>query len=144
MHPKYIKKLVLFIVQQNAATRRRVLYAYIATIIFLVAFPFKVIGIEDLDKVMVVRFRLDHLIHIAAFFTVYPLLAFAFPSVNKWQLFLLALAFSILTEGLQHFLPYRSFNTSDMLANLLGMLAGWFLLFLAEKSGWFSLSKLKA
>jgi len=108
-----------------------------ATIIFLVAFPFKIIGVENLDKVMVVRFRLDHLIHIAAFFTVYPLLAFAFPYLKKRYLFFLALSFSVLTEVLQYFLPYRSYHTTDMLANVMGMLAGWLLLYLAEKSGWF-------
>ena len=48
------------------------------------------------------------------------------------QLFwlLTGLLFASATEGLQYFLPYRAFNINDLLANLIGIMAGFALVLL--------------
>lgn len=43
---------------------------------------------------------------------------------------LTGLLFASATEGLQYFLPYRAFNINDLLANLLGVMAGFAVLIL--------------
>ncbi len=54
------------------------------------------------------------------------------PTANSQQLswLLLGLLFASASEGLQYFLPYRAFNINDLLANLLGVMAGFAVLIL--------------
>ena len=77
----------------------------------------------ELHKIFILYFRADHLIHVALF------LPWAFFGVRMKNNLLLWFCWGILfatgTEGLQYLLPYRSFNISDMIANMIGVVLGF-------------------
>ena len=75
--------------------------------------------------------RFDYFIHFCAYFGFYFLLIISnfsrkFIISKKEFLFfvVLTLLFSIVTEIIQHFLSYRTFNPLDMLSNVLGVVLG--------------------
>lgn len=100
------------------------LYGYYLFLLFFAVFPFHTAGIHDLDKSYVGTFRLDHLLHFFVFAPLMPLQCIAFQCKNNivyLKKFLLGLAITFVCEGVQYFLPYRSFNFTDMVANAGGL-----------------------
>lgn len=76
-----------------------------------------------LDQISVLDFRADHLVHVALFIP----WAFFCIKLNKYLpiCFCWGLLVASASELVQYVLPYRSFNISDMLANIIGVAAGF-------------------
>ena len=76
-----------------------------------------------LDSTFIVSFRADHILHALVFVP----WAFFCVKLNKNLLpwFALGMLYAVSTEGVQYLIPYRSFNISDMLANIVGVVAGF-------------------
>lgn len=108
--------------------RRFVFYAYVFFILFMALFPFSTVGVTRLDEVYVVNFRLDHLVHLLAFFPAYAIFFSAFvptSMVTRILVFLSALVFAALAEHLQIFVSYRFYNPADLFSNMAGVVIGW-------------------
>ncbi len=100
------------------------LYGYYLFLLFFAVFPFHTAGIQDLDKSYVGTFRLDHFLHFFVFAPLMPLHCIVFGcKKNKEYLkyFLPGIGIAFFCEGVQYFLPYRSFNFTDMAANAGGL-----------------------
>ena len=107
--------------------RKIIAYAYLVSILALAVFPFSSAGVSGLNRVHVVSFRLDHLLHLLAFLPFYPLVVWAWKprTLTKHTLWLLVgLIIAALAEYVQYFIAYRSWNPTDLLANIGGVLAG--------------------
>jgi glycopeptide antibiotics resistance protein len=107
---------------------RIALFIYILLIIIAVIFPTQTIGITGMDETYVSAIRLDHLLHLAGFFPLYPMARIAFPPKNvkhRMLILILILVLAALTESLQLLISYRSFNIIDMLSNVSGVLFGY-------------------
>jgi glycopeptide antibiotics resistance protein len=52
------------------------------------------------------------------------------PHLSSLKWLLLGFLFAAGSEALQYLLPYRAYNVNDLLANMLGILVGFSLLFL--------------
>jgi len=83
-----------------------------------------------LNHTYVLSLRLDYLVHFATFIPWMGMVWMAY-SVNVRKNFARAMLwicigilFSWLTEGIQYFIPYRSFNINDLMANTIGVLLG--------------------
>jgi len=108
---------------------------YILAIIVLAVFPFSQAGMKSINTVYVVSFRLDHIMHLLAFAPFYSLVAITFPPKTSVQNFLIAIVViftSLAAEYVQFFLPYRTFNPADLLANFGGAFLGWMLWYLVK------------
>lgn len=75
--------------------------------------------------------RFDYFVHFCAYFGFYFLLIIGsfrrkfIISKKEFHFFVvLTLLFSVVTEIIQYFLSYRTFNPLDMLSNVLGVLSG--------------------
>ena len=86
---------------------------------------------SSLNHIYLIHIRLDYLGHAALFLPWVPLMTWIINSVAKRSCFLFlaitvlsGLIFGALTEGIQYFLSYRSFNINDLIANLLGVILG--------------------
>ncbi len=98
-----------------------VFYAYVATVMFLSFMPVQHLG-SDSDKIN----------HIAAF-TVYTILFSITYKTNKIKTIILAgLTFGIFIEFVQYFLPYRSCDYLDVIADLVGILIGFAITLIAQ------------
>lgn len=103
-------------------------------IVLLVVLPLNGTA-RSLSDVHVLSFRLDHLLHVALFFPWTWACVWAFgPKYATFALFVGMMA-AISLEGLQYFLPYRSFNINDLLSNAVGVLLG------ASWLGWMMLCR---
>ena len=75
----------------------------------------------------IIKIRLDYLLHSILYIPWVFLYIKAFHPV-KWHEILLMIAaglvMAFLTEGVQYFLTYRSYNINDLLSNFLGVLLG--------------------
>jgi len=76
-----------------------------------------------LNNTFIVSFRADHILHVLVF------IPWAFFCIrlkkNLLPWFVLGLLYAGCTEGIQYLIPYRSFNVSDMLSNVVGLSAGF-------------------
>ena len=85
---------------------------------------------SPLNNTNILSFRLETLIHLVIFIPWMFLVRLGYDvSFRKdfaralyWVLF--GLAFSWITEVIQYFIPYRAFNSNDLLANSIGVLSG--------------------
>ncbi len=121
---------MLSVLQQLSTrkVRRFVFYAYVFFILFMALFPFSTVGVTRLDEVYVVNYRLDHLVHLLAFFPAYAIFFSAFVPTNmvmRILVFLSALVFAALAEHLQIFVSYRFYNPADLYSNMAGVVIGW-------------------
>jgi VanZ family protein len=87
-------------------------------------------AVTPLNDTFVLSIRLDYLFHFAIFIPLMFLIWIAF-GINFRKNFryaltwiVMGLLYSWFTEGIQYFIPYRSFNTNDLLANSTGILLG--------------------
>ncbi len=79
-----------------------------------------------MNDIYIVSFRLDYLAHSIVFlpwmmfYLGMPIFVFKKPiPLLGWIFF--GLSYAALTEGIQFFLSYRSFNINDLIANALGI-----------------------
>jgi len=107
-------------------TVKRIFVIYVAVVILQSLVPLG--NSVRLDKISVFDFRADHIVHVLLFI---PWAYFCIKLNKNLPLWLLwGIMFAIVSEGLQYWLSYRSFNISDMLANVIGVIAGLFIFFL--------------
>jgi VanZ family protein len=88
---------------------------------------------SSINHIFVVSIRLDYLLHCLVYI---PLVFFAWmdKEMNIFRVpfktvgwVIVLLAFGIVTEWIQFFLPYRAFNINDLIANALGVMIGFVL-----------------
>jgi VanZ family protein len=76
----------------------------------------------SLNDIFILELRSDYLIHALQFL---PWMIFGMKMSKPILYWLIAgLFFASITEGIQYFLTYRSFNINDLIANLIGVLLG--------------------
>jgi VanZ family protein len=81
----------------------------------------------------------DKLMHFSGYFIAGFSISFAFPRWLLWQRALFLITFSIGIEIGQHFLPPRTFDLLDIVANSAGVMAGLAcVIFLYKKIHWFN------
>ena len=68
---------------------------------------------------------LDKLIHFLAFFIISVGTFYAFQVTEIFRCFLLIACFGICIEVIQYFIPYRSFEILDIIADIIGALIGF-------------------
>ncbi len=83
--------------------------------------PFNCAGI---NRVTVLQFRLDYLVHVVMFAPLVVLWRLVFPRHSWWVVFGTGLGLAAGLEGLQCGMSYRSWNVNDMIANMIGILLG--------------------
>ena len=79
------------------------------------------------NSVDVLSIGLDKILHFLGFGVMTLLAIVAGRELVKWKRFLLLAflpLFGIVIEALQYYLPYRTFNPLDILANVCGVLCG--------------------
>lgn len=100
---------------------KKLFYAYVV-LIFILSVMY--IGESAvLNNTFIISFRADHILHALVFVP----WAFFCVKLNKKLLpwFVWGLLYAICAEGIQYLIPYRSFNISDMLSNMIGVSAGF-------------------
>lgn len=99
-------------------------------ILLLVTLPFNFV--EKLNNITILHLRGDYFFHILMFL---PWMFFQKTlSVKRLPWLLLGVVFASATEGLQYFIPWRSFNINDILANVSGVLIGFLLFIIYEQA----------
>lgn len=89
--------------------------------------PLRSMGVGGLNQTYVASMRLDHLLHLAAFFPWVMLADMLFCARKLWRIILLVAAavfVSAATELVQLCLSYRAYNPMDLKANVAGVLLG--------------------
>lgn len=86
---------------------------------------------SSLNHIYLIHIRLDYLGHAALFLPWVPLVVWMGIFGQKRTFFWIlantiisGVLLGTLTEGIQYFLSYRSFNINDLIANILGVLLG--------------------
>ncbi len=85
-----------------------------------------------LNDIHVISIRLDFLLHSIVFIPWVFLYMIAFRPIGineKLVMIIAGLLTAFATEGVQYFLPYRSYNINDLLSNFLGVFLGSIALF---------------
>ncbi|MDD2790599.1 MAG: VanZ family protein [Sulfurimonas sp.] len=94
---------------------RLLFYFTLAVIIFLATTTAKIEMVENVwDKAN----------HFAAFFVLYLLLSFSYKKLSIWFKIIVLLAFGVLIETVQYFIPGRYFSFLDVFADSLGIAIG--------------------
>ena len=104
-----------------------ILYTYLIGILLLIMLPLSDVSSSLLTDNYVVTIRLDYLLHVILFlpFILLVRLTYLMPVL---YVLMVGLVFAGICEGIQYFLPYRSFNINDLLANFIGIVTGILLL----------------
>lgn len=95
-------------------------YLYIFCVLILVFFPINTQ--KTLNNTSVLFLRTDYFLHAILFIPwmfFIRIINFSFLSE-----FLLGIGFASATEGIHYFLPYRTFNLNDLIANISGIIIG--------------------
>ncbi len=99
---------------------------YLLTVVVLYLYPFS--DALSLNRHQLATFRGDHIMHLLVFFPI-PLIATPLFTIQKRYRLIKVAAFSFIIAvifELSHLLvPYRSYTPADLLANLLGVMAGF-------------------
>ncbi len=103
---------------------RMLLFSYIVLVVLVSAIPLKSLNLPPLNKNHVLGLRLDLLLHGLVFLPLMPLCVLSLPRLNLWSLFVFSLGLAWLAEFIHYILPYRSFDSPDMVANVAGVLVG--------------------
>ena len=126
-----MRQLIQRLLTENSLSKL-LLFSNILTILALTLFPIQEIGLES------ERFDLPHIdkaFHMFMFFTLTLTTFFTYSNIKLSLHFLLPFLFSVFIEVLQHLMPFgRSFDLFDIIANLVGVLAGLVLVNLKIKS----------
>ena len=115
-----------YLISHLLSLKKTIFYTYILVITALIALPLNTSS--QLNNISILKLRGDYFFHIVMF------LPWAFFSgvfkLKKIYWVLIGLLFATGSEGLQYLLPWRAYNVNDLLANMLGILLGFSLLFL--------------
>ena len=110
---------------------RIIFLLYLIIIILLSILPINGVS-SPLNDTHIVKIRLDYLLHTLIFLPFLPL-AMCSMSVSSeiskqfiyiLSLLLIGIIFAIITEIIQFYLPFRTFNVNDLIANILGVILG--------------------
>lgn len=116
-------------------------YAKTLTYVYVVAlFAVSMLPINGKDSVInntyvLSEIRLDYFMH-SILLIPWMLLRLFYAKTSPKELiqwFLIGIVLAILAEGVQYFLPYRTYNVIDLVANLLGVFLGTLFWWLAIK-----------
>ncbi len=111
---------------------RTFLFLYLAALAVISLMPFGGMNIA-LNDITVLSLRGDYLMHIIVFLPLVPVWKMALPTHPWWVVLPFSLMISACAEGLQYYIPYRSFNINDLLGNMTGVVLGAVLLLLVNK-----------
>jgi VanZ family protein len=98
--------------------------------VFRIAFflyLFIILVIATAETVEPATNNLDKFQHIAAFVFFVFLMTIAFRKAKYITVFLTGLGYGVLIEIIQHFIPYRTGDIADIIADILGLSAGIFI-----------------
>lgn len=120
----------------SIALKRIIFFSYLLLLIFAAAFPFTSTDIAAMNNTYVMSFRLDHVMHVLAFLPLYALGVWLFQPISRKgrvYLLLIGLVIAALTEYIQLFINYRTYNPADLIANLSGVLLGAIIMLVVKK-----------
>jgi len=123
---KFIKKNDL-----KAVLKSRKLFAvYFIIVLLIIVLPVNTNG--KLDNITILRFRGDYILHALLYV---PWMVFNLAmKLNRWLWYFYGFLFAAGTEIIQYLLPYRVFNINDLVANLIGIVMGFVVLSIIEKT----------
>jgi glycopeptide antibiotics resistance protein len=121
---------------QHKKVRMGLSLFYIGIIILISVLPINNQN-SSLNHTTVVTIRMDYLMHAILFF---PFVWFINSaglfgkkiSKNRFLVFFLGIVMVLFSECVQYFLPWRTFNINDLLANFLGFVIGFLILFIKK------------
>ena len=108
---------------------KTILYSYSLLLVLLSLLPINGEG-SAMNNTYVVSVRLDYLIHFAIFIPWVFLaqmansLSFRKVPLKALSWIVVGLFFATATEGIQYFVPYRSYNVNDLVSNFIGVMLG--------------------
>jgi len=106
-------------------------YLYTLLIVLASVLPINNTG-DSINHIFVISIRLDYLLHCIIFIPWVILwslyVPFSFTGI-KVKLIMIGFVFALANEAIQYFLPYRTFNINDIIANELGVIFGFILVF---------------
>jgi len=111
---------------------KRIFWSYLIFIILLVVLPLN--SASALNDITVISFRGDYFFH-AVLFLPWAFFGILF-SLHRIYWFIAGLLFASASEMVQYALFYRAFNINDMIANMIGIMTGFLLLWI-----WLTLKK---
>lgn len=100
---------------------------YLLFVAFVVFIPLNVTGLSEANKVYVLNFRLDYLIHILLFLPWIFIGEISFSKeVRYYRLIIFASGIFVasMAELLHYYTPYRAFNINDLTYNVAGIILG--------------------
>ena len=110
---------------------RILFFLYCIAIILLTILPIN--GESSLlNDTYIVKIRFDYLLHTMIFLPFLPLVMYSFSTTPRLKrtikkilsLITIGIFFAIITEVIQLYLPYRTFNINDLIANSFGIILG--------------------
>ncbi|MFN5306557.1 MAG: VanZ family protein [Bacteroidota bacterium] len=104
--------------------KRYYLWVYVFIILLGIVLP---INTKEsvINHTFILGIRLDYLIHIIIFSPWFLFYSSTYFKMNKFLWLFTGFGLAILLEGIQSMIPYRTFNTLDMLFNAAGILLGF-------------------
>lgn len=96
-------------------------WLYFGAVLVLIASPIRTAS--QLNHITIIHFRGDYFIH-SLLFLPWAFLRQGF-NMKPVRWLLLGFVFASGTEGLQYFVPYRTWNVNDLLANCIGITIGF-------------------
>ena len=78
--------------------------------------------VQDIEPL---RHTWDKLNHAIAFFALFLLLSYSFSKLTNLQKFIMLLLYGIAIEVIQHYIPTRESSLLDILADIVGISAGY-------------------
>ena len=94
---------------------------YLGVVLVLIALPIRTAS--QLNHITIIHLRGDYFIHLFLFMP-WSFFQQQF-KIKALPWLLLGFAFAAGTEGLQYFVPYRTWNVNDLLANCIGITIGF-------------------
>ncbi len=102
---------------------RIIFFIYVITILILSVLPVKSDVVTASDKI-------NHAIGFAVYFILYRL---AFEKYTYFLIFITGCIIGVLIEFFQSFFPYRDSSLYDLLADVVGLFIGFFIIYLWDK-----------
>jgi glycopeptide antibiotics resistance protein len=100
---------------------------YLVFLVVMVVVPLGELN-TTLSDTLVLELRLDYLVHALVFVPVVVLWKLGFPGQSLWKIVGVGMVLAVGLEGVQYFLPYRSWNVNDAVGNMCGVGIGWLVL----------------
>ena len=113
--------------QYTRIARTKVLFYVALTAIFVLAFSPNYNALPSFVTVS------DLLNHTAAFAVLFLLLSQAYPPLSTRSVFVILFSNAVWIEAVQYFLPTRSTDWRDIIADSVGMLVGYLLIYLFRR-----------